>query len=411
MENKSRISITVLVAALGYFVDIYDLLLFGIVRVASLREIGVPDSEILEVGIRLINFQMGGMLVGGILWGILGDKKGRLSVLFGSILLYSLANIANSFVTTPEQYVVLRFLAGVGLAGELGAAITLVSEMMSKENRGIGTAIVASAGLLGGVFAGIVGDMLHWKSAYLLGGVMGLLLLLLRVKMFESGLFDHVKSQKNIRRGAFSMMFFPPQRFFKYLCCILIGVPVWFIIGILVTFSPELATELGVTEPIKAGYAIMSAYIGLSVGDLSSGLLSQLWRSRKKTVFLFLGLTLLGVLIYVNAKGISKTQFYVLCGFLGFSVGYWAVFVTIGAEQFGTNLRATAATTIPNFVRGSLVPLTESFKYLKGSLPLNTAALYVGGTSIAIALVALYFLQETFGKELNYIEDAEHTGT
>jgi MFS transporter, putative metabolite:H+ symporter len=394
-----------MVAALGYFVDIYDLLLFGIVRVPSLKAIGVPEDQLLAVGINLINFQMAGMLVGGILWGIAGDKAGRLSVLFGSILMYSLANIANAFVTDPQSYALLRFVAGVGLAGELGAAITLVSEMMSKETRGIGTTIVASVGILGAVFASFVGDMFDWKVAYIVGGCMGLALLVLRLKMLESGMFESVK-HKGVRRGDFFMLFKSPQRFSLYMSCILIGIPIWFVIGILITFSPELAKELGVTDPIRASTAIMTAYIGLSLGDLASGLLSQYMKNRRKVVMLFLTMTLLGVVAYVNAQGISATAFYFLCSYLGFSVGYWAVFVTVAAEQFGTNLRATVATTVPNFVRGSVVLLTLSFRSLNGSFSLTTSALILGLISLAIASFALTKLHETFGKDLDYIEAA-----
>ena len=403
IENKS-VALTVVVAALGYFVDIYDLLLFGIVRVPSLRAIGVSENDLLKVGIQLINAQMAGLLCGGILWGIWGDKKGRLSVLFGSIFLYSLTNIANAFVTSPDAYALLRFLAGVGLAGELGAAITLVSEMMTKENRGIGTAIVASVGILGAVFASFVGDLFDWKTAYIVGGTMGLALLLLRIKMFESGLYSQLKSS-SVVRGDFLMLFRSSTRFWKYLRCIFIGIPIWFVIGILITFSPELARELGVTDPIRASTAIMMSYIGLSVGDLLSGLLSQKLRSRKKVVALFMGLTVVGVILYTQSQAWSGFAFYCLCTYLGFSVGYWAVFITIGAEQFGTNLRATVATTVPNFVRGAVVPLSLSFQYLKTTgFSLVQSASFIGFICLIFGFISLIRMSETFGKDLNYLE-------
>lgn len=401
--TQKNVRLTVIVAALGYFVDIYDLLLFGIVRVPSLQSIGVPNDQLLSVGIKLINSQMAGMLVGGIIWGILGDKLGRLSVLFGSILLYSLANIGNAFVADADTYAILRFVAGVGLAGELGAAITLVSEMMTKETRGIGTTIVASVGILGAVFASFVGDMFDWKVAYIVGGAMGLMLLLLRVKMLESGMFESVKKEK-VRRGDFFMLFRPWKRLSLYLSCILIGMPIWFVIGILVTFSPELAKQLGVIDPIRASTSIMSCYIGLSLGDLASGLLSQVLKNRRKVILLFLGITLSGILVYANSSQFSGLAFYYLCGFLGFGVGYWAVFVTVAAEQFGTNLRSTVATTVPNFVRGSVVPLTLSFHALSEHVTLIRAALIVGSACIVIALIALARLHETFGKDLDYVE-------
>lgn len=402
--DKRTVFLTVMVAALGYFVDIYDLLLFGIVRVPSLRALGVPEDQMLEVGLRLLNFQMAGMLVGGILWGVLGDLRGRKSVLFGSILMYSLANLANAWVPNPEVYAWLRFIAGVGLAGELGAAITLVSEIMSKEMRGYGTSIVAGVGILGAVLASVIGDAFDWRVAYIVGGSMGLALLALRAVSLESGMFSSMKEKKSIGRGQFHQLFTNPKIFSRYLCCILIGVPVWFVIGILITFAPELAKELGVQGVITGSKSIMWAYVGLSLGDISSGLLSQYLRSRKKAVLLFLLLTMSLILVYVNQSGWSDVAFYTLCSGLGFAVGYWAVFVTIGAEQFGTNIRATVATTVPNFVRGSVVPVTLTFTALSADLGIVNAALAVGLGCLALAFLALYFLRETFGKDLDYFE-------
>lgn len=405
VATRQRIlNANVLVAALGYFVDIYDLLLFGIVRVASLRSLGVAEDQLLDKGVFLINAQMIGMLIGGVLWGVLGDKRGRLSVLFGSIFLYSIANIANGFATSIEMYGVLRFVAGVGLAGELGAAITLVSETMSKEHRGYGTTVVASVGILGAVVAALVGDAFSWQISYIIGGVMGLLLLVLRVSMYESGMFHAVK-ESEVKKGDIRMLFRPWSRFARYARCILIGIPIWFVIGILITFSPELGKELGVTGVISAGKAIMFCYIGLAAGDLLSGFLSQILRTRRKVVGAFIGLTLLLTLAYIFAgRGVSPSEFYGLCVLLGIASGYWAVFVTIAAEQFGTNLRATATTSVPNFVRAAVVPLTLSFRALSPSQGLLHSALIVGCVSIAIAIVALWYMQETYGKDLEFTE-------
>ena len=402
--SKKTVITTVIIGALGYFVDIYDLLLFGIVRTPSLRAIGVPETEILNTGIRLINAQMSGMLLGGILWGIIGDKRGRVSVLFGSIFMYSVANIANAFVTTPTQYAILRFIAGIGLAGELGAAITLVAEVMPKDTRGFGTTVVASVGILGAVAAALIGDAFSWKTAYIIGGALGFMLLILRVKLLESGLFEQTKSQ-SVRRGNFFALFKPFTRLVKYASCIGVGLPVWFAIGVLITFSPELAKALGVVGEIKGGSSIMYAYIGLSLGDLASGLLSQVWKSRKNSIALFLGLTLLSTLLYVfGMAGASAASFYGLCVLVGFSVGYWAVFVTNASEQFGTNLRATAATTVPNFVRGGVVPITLAFSALKVHVGLPYAALTVGIASLLLAAWSWSQLAETHGKDLNYFE-------
>jgi MFS family permease len=336
------------------------------------------------------------------------------AVLFGSIALYSLANIANAFVGAagPEHafaaYAALRFIAGLGLAGELGAAITLVSETMSKEHRGYGTTIVAAVGILGAVVAALIGDLFSWQTSYIIGGVMGLALLVLRLSMFESGLFNQVKSS-DCAKGDVRMLLAPFPRLLKYLRCILIGVPVWFVVGILVTFSPELAKEIGVTDPVSAGKAIMWCYAGLAIGDFASGFLSQVLKTRRKMVAIFLAITSVFILIYIFAanifsQGLSAAGFYMLCAALGFGTGYWAVFVTIAAEQFGTNLRATVTISVPNFVRGSVVPLTLAFQFLRPYVGLKSSALYVGCGAMVVAFLALYFMQETFGKDLDYIE-------
>ncbi|MCX6170794.1 MAG: MFS transporter [Ignavibacteriales bacterium] len=400
---KHIFNTTVLVASLGYFVDIYDLILFGIVRVPSLTYLGIKGDQLIKVGVLLLNMQMGGMLIGGIIFGIWGDKKGRLSVLFGSIFIYSIANLLNAFVSSVEVYAILRFVAGVGLAGELGAAVTLVSEVMTKETRGYGTAIVATIGVSGAIFAAIIGEIFSWQTAFIIGGVLGLILLLTRIKMFESGMYKSLESS-NVRKGDFLKLFTSRDRFFRYLYCILIGLPIWFVVGILVTFSPEFGKVLGVTEPFKAGNSILFTYSGLIFGDFASGFLSQIIKSRKKVVMIFISLTFLFVLVYLFTSGLTSTMFYGLCVLLGFSIGYWAVFVTTASEQFGTNLRSTVTTTVPNFIRGSVVPITLVFSYLRVSMGMIHAALVVGIISVLIAFFAAYKLEETYGKDLNYLE-------
>ncbi|MBS0031855.1 MFS transporter [Chitinophaga sp. 22321] len=404
-KRAQLFSIPVMVAALGYFVDIYDLLLFSIVRIPSLRALQVAENELLSKGIYLINMQMAGMLLGGILWGIYGDKKGRLSVLFGSILLYSLANIANGFVTTVDQYALLRFIAGIGLAGELGAGITLVAEILPKEIRGYGTTIVSAVGVLGAVLAYLVADMFDWKVAYFIGGGLGLALLILRFNVFESGMFKQVKKEA-ASRGNFFALFTSAAMFYKYLRCILIGLPIWFVIGVLVTFSPEFGKAIGLSETVYAGKSVMFCYIGLSLGDISSGLLSQYMKSRRKSVLIFILLTLVTVAVYLTQTSQSIFIFYALCGMLGFAIGYWALFVTIAAEQFGTNLRATVATTVPNFVRGSVNIFTPLFLLLKDHINVTGAAGVIAMATIIPALLALWKMQETFSKDLNYTEQA-----
>lgn len=403
--EKKALTLALIVSALGYFVDIYDLVLFSIVRTPSLRSMGLEGQALLDQGVRLLNMQMGGMLIGGILWGILGDRRGRVSVLFGSIFLYSAANIANAFVSSVDQYAVLRFIAGIGLAGELGAAITLVSEMMSKEMRGFGTTLVASVGVSGAIAAGFVGETFSWHTAYIVGGVMGIVLLSFRVGTLESGMFRHAKSQE-VSRGNILLLFTQPGAFLKYISCILVGVPIWFVIGILITFSPEISRELGVDGTVTGGRAILYCYLGLIFGDLLSGVGSQMLRSRKKLLLIFISMTALLLGVYVKSTGYTVSEFYMLCVALGFAVGYWAVFVTVASEQFGTNIRATATTTIPNFVRGSVVPLTLSFQFLhytKG-WSLTQSALVVGAVAITLALFSILTLEETYGKDLNYVE-------
>lgn len=402
--KKTLLNTTVVVSALGYFVDIYDLVLFSIVRVASLKDLGVPDDRLLEVGVHLLNMQMTGMLIGGLLWGILGDKRGRVSVLFGSIVLYSVANIANAFVTTTEMYAVLRLIAGIGLAGELGAAITLVSESLPKDSRGIGTSFVAGFGVSGAMLAAVIGQNFSWKTAFLVGGVLGLALLVLRVRLFESGLYARVKEASAIKRGDFFMLLRSGPRLVRYLACILIGVPIWFVIGILVTFSPEICRELGATDTVSAGSAILFAYLGLVVGDISSGVMSQIVRSRKKVVLGFMLATAALIVVFLTSRGHSPAYYYFLCFLTGTAVGYWALFATVAAEQFGTNIRATVAITAPNFVRGSVVLVTLLFQMLKTEHGLVWSALSVGLGCSVVALLALALLRETFGKDLDFIE-------
>ena len=402
---KQLFSIPVIVAALGYFVDIYDLLLFSIVRRSSLSALGVAGEDLFAQGEFLLQVQMAGLLIGGIIWGVMGDKRGRLSVLFGSILLYSLANIANGFVTSVPQYAVLRFVAGIGLAGELGAGITLVSEVLPTRLRGYGTALVATIGLFGAVLANFIAKAFDWQIAYFIGGGLGLVLLIARISVFESGIFLKVKEQKSVDRGNLMQLVNNKQRLRKFLGCIFIGLPIWYVIGILITFSPEFAPALGIVEPIIAGDAVMWSYIGLAFGDLGSGFSSQIFQSRKKVVLVFIMLTLLFVLIYLYFPVTSAAGFYVSCFLVGFGIGYWALFVTIAAEQFGTNLRSTVATTVPNFIRGTVIPVTLLFSYLRGQIGIVSGALVVGLLTIVIALWALRSIDETYSRDMNYLEE------
>ena len=398
------ITLPVIVAALGYFVDIYDLVLFSIVRIPSLKSLGLAGQDLINQGVFLLNMQMVGMLVGGILWGVLGDRKGRLKIMFGSIFLYSLANLANGMVVSLPMYAILRFIAGIGLAGELGAGITLVSEVLHKSVRGYGTMIVASVGVSGAILANVVASVFDWRSAFYIGGGLGLMLLLLRVSMVESGMFNQMQS-KGISQGNFIALFSSRNRFYRYINSILIGIPTWFVVGILITFSPEFARVLKVSGTVSAGNAVMFCYLGLVFGDFASGLLSQLLQSRKKVIFIFLLLTVVGVIGYFQTSGMTPSSFYAVCTFLGFASGYWAIFVTVAAEQFGTNLRATVATTVPNFVRGMVVPITLLFQWTRQYFGLELGAVAVGTVCLLLALFSLYHLDETFHKDLDYFEE------
>ncbi len=405
--SSSIFTTAVLVAALGYFVDIYDLLLFAIIRIESLHDLGLTAEQISVDGEAILSWQMWGLLIGGIIWGIMGDKRGRLSVLFGSIILYSLANIANGLVQDVDQYKWIRFVAGLGLAGELGAGITLVSELTAKEKRGVATSLVAGIGLTGAVVAFIMKQNFDWRTCYFIGGGLGLLLLVLRISVFESGMFHDVKKQE-VQRGNLFMLVNNGDRLKRYVLSILVGLPTWFVIGVLVAFSNDFGREFGIKEPIDPGKAIMYAYAAISIGDILIGFVSQWLRSRKKALYVFYGITAVFMLLFFTAlwNGTAAAMYWICAG-LGFGTGFWAIFVTMGAEQFGTNIRATAATTIPNMVRGLLaVFIIPLFQWLRGIEGLG----YVNGAIVAaiiimsIAFIASLLVRETFGKDLNFVE-------
>lgn len=404
------LSIPVIVGALGYFVDIYDLLLFTIVREPSLAGIGVDLADknaVIAASTKIINWQMVGLLIGGILWGIMGDKKGRLSVLFGSIMIYSVANFITGYVNTVDQYAWARFAAGIGLAGELGAGITLVSELLPKNKRGLGTSMVAGIGLFGAVAAYFVYDATQdWRLCYKIGGGLGVGLLILRISVVESGMFKEVKHQ-NISRGNILMFFNNATRFRKYILAILIGLPTWYVIGILVNLSNRFATEFYGANGIVSGKAIMFAYAAIAVGDILIGFISQKFQSRKKALYLYYALCILSIILFFSPFNSDDTRMYIICAMMGFSTGFWAIFVTMGAEQFGTNLRATAATTIPNMVRGALPLINLMFVDLfqkSWGWGLVYSAIITGIIVMTFTIVAAWFTEETFHKDLNYVE-------
>jgi MFS transporter, putative metabolite:H+ symporter len=393
----------ILFAGLGYFVDIFDLLLFAVVRVASVRDLGASDRTI-EVGTLLLNAQLIGLMVGGLVWGVLGDRRGRRSALYGSILLYSLANIGNAFVTSVPQYAAWRFVAGFGLAGELGAALTLVSEMVDSRQRGTATTLVATIGVMGAVAAAIVGELVSWRTAYLIGGGLGLALLVLRVRLRDSAMFVRTRDV-GVRRGDAWRLVSNADRAGRYLRAILIGVPVWFTNGILITFSPELAKVLGVIGEVTPGRAVLVYYAATTLGDLSSGLLSQWLHSRRQAVAIFYAFCAVGVVAYLSGVALTPAAFYAICAWLGFATGFWAVMVTMAVEQFGTDLRATAATSVPTFVRAAAVPMTLAFFALRQNLGIVGAAGLVGTVAFSLATFALWRQPETYGRDLDFLEE------
>lgn len=400
-DVRSVWSFTLLIAGLGYFVDSFDIALYGVVRVASLNALGITDpAAVLDAGLTIYNAQMAGMMVGGIAWGLLADKRGRLSVLFGSILLYSFASIANAFVVNVPMYALCRFVAGVGLAGELGAAITLVAESLPTEKRGIGTTVVATMGLLGVTTAALVGPKLQWQSAYIVGGVMGLVLLAARLRMVESKLFTRTAAIAPPR----PLALFRGGRLRKYVACVMVGVPIYFANGVLLTFAPEIVSGLGVKGNVSAASAILFGSIGLATGDLASGLLSQRLKSRKKVLALCLGVGFALIVVYTRASGFTPNALYALNFLISATVGYWAVLMTVAAEQFGTNVRGVVTTTVPNFVRGSALFAASGFGMLKATMPVSTAAFIVGSVCFAVGAIALTQLDETFGRDLDYVE-------
>lgn len=412
MKNSNTqkiITNTVIVAALGYFVDVYDLVLFLIIGKNSLASLYPSwSSEMVKDKFSLLlDVQMYGMLIGGIVWGVIGDKKGRLSVLFGSIITYSLANIANGFVQDMNFYIVFRFIAGFGLAGELGAGITLVSETMDKEKRGFGTMIVAAVGVVGAVVAALLAETASWQISYFIGGALGLSLLLLRIGVFESGMFEN-SLHNNLKHGDFMMFFTNKDRFSRFAKSILIGLPVWFVIGFLISRDGKnLAEKMNIVGEIKQNYLILFCYAGLVFGDLCSGTLSQILKSRKKVLNIFYCICIPSVLVYLNLSHVSNVVFYAMIMLLGFSVGFWAIFVTNASEQFGVNLRSTSANTIPNFIRGSVPVIGILYGFVKqcneGDL-FNTYYILLA-IIMLISFVAAHFLKETFGTDLNYVEE------
>jgi MFS transporter, putative metabolite:H+ symporter len=403
-QNISILSVPVIVAALGYFVDIYDLLLFAFIRINSLVSLGFTQDQSVNLGLDIMSYQMIGLLLGGILWGVIGDKRGRMSVLFGSIIIYSLANIANGFAHDILTYKLCRFIAGIGLAGELGAGITLVCELIDKEKRGYATSFVAGVGLTGAILAYFISRAFDWRICYFIGGGLGLLLLTLRVSVYESGMFVMERKEK-IQHGNFLMFFTNYDRFKRYMLGIMIGLPIWYVMGILVQLSDKFGKQFGIKEKIMPGRVMVYMYVAISIADFLSGILSQRLKSRKKALYIYYFVMIAGIILYFLQSGGTLAGMYTVCIIMGIGTGFWALFVTIAAEQFGTNLRATATTTTPNMVRGSLVIVALLFEYLETHFSFITSGAITGFVVVLLGCFALYWAEETFGKDLNFLEE------
>ncbi len=403
-QNIAILSIPVMVAALGYFVDIYDLLLFAFIRISSLTSLGYTQDQSVNIGLSVISYQMTGLLLGGILWGVIGDKRGRMSVLFGSIIMYSIANIANGFAQDVFQYKLCRFVAGIGLAGELGAGITLVCELIDKEKRGYATSFIAGVGLTGAILAYFISKAFDWRMCYFIGGGLGIVLLLMRVGVYESGMFSMEKKEK-IPHGNFFMFFNNYDRFRRYMLGIMIGLPIWYIMGILVQISDKFGKQFGIKEKIMPGKVMVYMYIAISIADFLSGIVSQALKSRKKALYIYYVIMIAGVILYFTQYNGSVTGMYVICMIMGVGTGFWALFVTIAAEQFGTNMRATATTTTPNMVRGSLVVVALLFEYLETHFSFIASGAITGVIVLLLGCFALYKADETYGKDLNFLEE------
>jgi MFS transporter, putative metabolite:H+ symporter len=401
IDRKTKF--TILVAALGYFVDVFDLILYTLLRNQSLTDIGVPADQLKMVGATLLYWQMAGFIVGGILWGIIGDLRGRLSTLLGSILLYSLANIANGFVNDTDTYAVLRFISGVGLAGEIGAGVALASELLPQRLRGWGTTFIAVIGLLGAIFAALVVDHLGWRQAYWVGGAMGLALLVMRVSIVESGMFEKTKVSGHSRGNIFKFLSSPPLMG-RLALVTLVGTPIWFVIGTIVTFTPEISKSMGLMTINSTSDAVFWVYVGLGIGGIATGLISQKLQSRKKAIGLWLIVLLVAVILFGQFGGISEFSYYAMICLLGFGAGYWNMFLQVAAEQFGTNYRSTAASSAPNLVRGTTIPMNMAFTYLSVGLTDIKAATVVGIVALLIGLVSLFLMKETFHRDLDYLE-------
>jgi len=404
-EVETWIWITVLVAAMGYFVDVTDLWLFSNLRVASLRDLGLSDDQVTDTGALLLNSQQIGLLVGSVIWGVMGDRRGRASVMFGSIFLYSVGNILNAFVTSVPQYVALRFITGVGLAGEIGAGITLVCEILPRDKRGIGTTFVTGLGVAGAILAALMGKYLSWRTAFFVGGCLGLGLFFLRVFTHDSGLFERMSEERAIKRGSIKQLVTTPDLLVRFLSCVASGMPIYLTFSIFAVFSPEIAPALGIKESVSISDVMLCVSVGLTLGDVLAGVISQLARRRKGPLIFLVLMNFVAAVTITMGLSRSSLGYLVLVFILGLTSGYWACLITTSAEQFGTNIRATVTTMVPNFVRATAIPITILFIQVKKYLSIQNTVLLVTFIVFSAAFWGLSRLRESFHADLDYYEE------
>lgn len=412
-HKEQSIALLILVASLGYFVDAYDLIIASVVRSSAIVELGlaqVGTPEHTKYAQLFEYVQSAGILLGGIIFGVYSDKKGRKKALYYSIAIYSIANILNGLLSASVPFVgtvycILRFICGFALAAELSIGIVMISETMKAKHRGYGTMIVVSFGILGAVLAAVLFEFIgiHWQTLYLIGGIAGVLLLIFRFSVKETNPFLDLENQES-ERGSW-VMIFKNRRLLKILFnAILLGFPIYFFISIPIKFATDYGKELGLT--IKGTIPIIVFYIAMSVSDIIANYLCQLFENRKKVLYFYLGLCTISVfLLHFYPPTTPEQYFYLFSPLMGFASGYWALLITFTNEQIGTNIRSTYTTAVPNVVRSLFIPIQLLLTVLQPTFGTSTSVFYIGVLAVILALLGLYSLKETWGKNLKFIDE------
>jgi MFS transporter, putative metabolite:H+ symporter len=381
----------------GYFIDIFDLVLFSTLRISSFEELKITDPTYWTVV--FFNLQMTGILVGGIFWGKMADIKGRSWSFMGTILVFSIANIINGLTSSLTVYGICRFIAGFGLAGEMGSGIALICEKVPDEKRSLYLGFVSSLGCIGAVLSGWLGDIVYWRYLFIGSGFAGILLTLLRKNLLEPDLFRKTATL-NIPRGQWKTLFQSPPDLIRFILLIFLGIPMWYIIGILWSFSTEMTSTIGLNI-FTSGQAILWGYVGVWMGDMLMPFVSQFLKSRIFTIQICLIMMLLGVIYLFQFQPHSLLSFQLTHIFLGFTIGYWAVYATLCGESFGTNIRALTSTSLPSLIRFSSIPMMIIYQYGRDENELNIA-LGMGLTVLCISMITTYFIKDTFQKDIDF---------